>query len=110
MIRHASGESGRRTPPRVIPNYLTIKQWGWLNNFPALTVPFLATGFGTFLLRQFFKAIPVEIHDAATMDGCGHLRFLWTIVVPLARPALWTLGVYSFLAGLEHVPLAAPGR
>jgi len=81
----------------VIPNYLTMKQLGWLNSFQALTVPFLATGFGTFLLRQFFKAIPLEIQDAATMDGCGALRFLWTILVPLARPALGTLGVYSFL-------------
>ena len=62
-----------------------------------LTVPFLATAFGTFLLRQFFMTIPRELQDAATIDGCGSLRFLITIVLPLARPALGTLAVYSFL-------------
>jgi sn-glycerol 3-phosphate transport system permease protein len=81
----------------VIPNYLTVKQLGWLNSFPGLTVPFLATGFGTFLLRQSFKAIPLDVQDAATIDGCSRLRFLWSIVVPLSRPALGTLGVYGFL-------------
>jgi sn-glycerol 3-phosphate transport system permease protein len=62
-----------------------------------LTVPFMATAFGTFLLRQFFLTIPRELQDAATIDGAGSLRFLLTIVVPLARPALGTLAVYSFL-------------
>lgn len=81
----------------VIPNYLTMKQLGWLNTYQGLAVPFLATGFGTFLLRQSFKSIPLDIQDAATIDGCGRLRFLWSVVVPLARPALGTLGVYSFL-------------
>ncbi len=57
----------------------------------------MATGFGTFLLRQFFLKIPRELHDAAEIDGCSSWRFLWTIVIPLARPALGTLAVYSFL-------------
>jgi len=57
----------------------------------------MATGFGTFLLRQFFLKIPHELYDAATIDGCGSFRFLMTIVLPLARPALGTLAVYSFL-------------
>jgi sn-glycerol 3-phosphate transport system permease protein len=57
----------------------------------------MATGFGTFLLRQFFLKIPKELHDAAVMDGASDLRFLATIVLPLGRPALGTLAVYSFL-------------
>jgi sn-glycerol 3-phosphate transport system permease protein len=57
----------------------------------------VATAFGTFLLRQFFLTIPRELQDAATIDGAGSLRFLTTIVLPLARPALGTLAVYSFL-------------
>ena len=81
----------------IIPNYLTIKQLGWADTFQGLAVPFMATGFGTFLLRQFFLKIPHELQDAATIDGCSNLRFLVKIVLPLARPALGTLAVYSFL-------------
>jgi sn-glycerol 3-phosphate transport system permease protein len=81
----------------IIPNYLMIKKLGWTDTFQGLAVPFMATGFGTFLLRQFFLKIPHELHDAATIDGCSNIRFLLTIVVPLARPALGTLAVYSFL-------------
>ena len=81
----------------IIPNYLLIKKIGWTDTFQGLAVPFMATGFGTFLLRQFFLKIPMELRDAAVMDGCGHLRFLWKIVLPLGRPALGTLAVYSFL-------------
>jgi sn-glycerol 3-phosphate transport system permease protein len=81
----------------LIPNYLTIGRLHWKDTFQGLAAPFLATAFGTFLLRQFFMSIPKDLQDAATIDGCGHLRFLTTIVVPLARPALGTLAVYSFL-------------
>lgn len=81
----------------IIPNYLTIRQLGWGDTFQGLAVPFMATGFGTFLLRQFFLKIPKELYDAAVIDGSSHFRFLTTIVLPLARPALGTLAVYSFL-------------
>jgi ABC-type glycerol-3-phosphate transport system permease component len=81
----------------IIPNYLNIKAWSLTDTYWGLALPFMATGFGTFLLRQFFLKIPSELHDAAEIDGCGSLRFLWMIVVPLARPALGTLAVYSFL-------------
>lgn len=81
----------------IIPNYLTVRSLGWTDTFMGLTAPFLATAFGTFLLRQFFLTIPRELQDAATIDGCGSLRFLISIVLPLARPALGTLAVYSFL-------------
>lgn len=82
----------------LIPNYLTIRAFGWLNSYTALVVPFLATAFGTFLLRQFFLTIPRELADAARIDGCSRRRFLWTIVLPLARPALATLAIYTFLS------------
>ena len=81
----------------LIPNYQTIAQWGWKDSYLGLIAPFVATGFGTFLLRQFFLSIPKELHDAATLDGCGSLRYLLIIVIPLSRPALGTLAVYSFL-------------
>jgi sn-glycerol 3-phosphate transport system permease protein len=81
----------------IIPNYLLIRQIGWTDTFMGLSAPFVATAFGTFLLRQFFMTLPKELKDAATIDGCGSFRFLLKIVVPLARPALGTLAVYSFL-------------
>lgn len=81
----------------LIPNYLTIGALRWKDTFQGLAAPFMATAFGTFLLRQFFMGIPRDLQDAATIDGCGHLRFLTQIVVPLARPALGTLAIYSFL-------------
>ncbi len=81
----------------IIPNYLTMAEAGLINTYLALTLPFLATGFGTFLLRQSFLTFPQDLRDAAFIDGCGHLRFLAQILVPLQRPALAALGVFAFL-------------
>lgn len=81
----------------IIPNYLTIRGWNWLDSYQGLIVPFLAASFGTFLLRQFFLQLPAELFEAARMDGCGHVRFFLSHVIPLSRPALGTLAVYSFL-------------
>jgi sn-glycerol 3-phosphate transport system permease protein len=81
----------------IIPNFQTILGWGWGDRYIGLIAPFVATGFGTFMLRQFFMTIPKELHDAATIDGCGSLRYLLQIVIPLSRPALGTLAIYSFL-------------
>ena len=81
----------------IIPNYLLMSSGGLIDTYPALILPFLAAGFGTFLLRQFFLSFPRDLHEAALVDGCGHLRFLWTILVPLSRPALASLGIYAFL-------------
>ena len=61
-------------------------------------MPFLATGFGAFLMRQAFLTLPHELRDAAALDGYGHWRFLWRVAVPLARPAVAALTVFAFLA------------
>jgi sn-glycerol 3-phosphate transport system permease protein len=82
----------------IIPNYITIRDLGWVDSYQGLAVPFMATGFGTFLLRQSFLQLPRDLFDAAMVDGASKFRFLWAIVLPLSRPALGTLAVYSFLA------------
>ncbi|HWI64271.1 MAG TPA: carbohydrate ABC transporter permease [Symbiobacteriaceae bacterium] len=81
----------------MIPNFLTIRTLRLTDKYPGLILPFLATAFGTFLLRQFFLTIPKDMEDAARIDGCSRFRFLWSIVLPLARPGLITLGAYTFL-------------
>lgn len=81
----------------IIPNYMTVHSLGWVDTYWGLTVPFFATGFGIFLLRQFFLQIPRELYDAAVVDGCSRMRYLFTVVLPLSRPALGTLAVYNFL-------------
>jgi sn-glycerol 3-phosphate transport system permease protein len=81
----------------IIPNYLAITAWGWKDTYQGLIVPFLASGFGIFLLRQYFLTIPRELYEAALIDGCGRTRYLWSVLLPLSRPALGTLAVYAFL-------------
>ncbi len=81
----------------IIPNYLFISDAGLINTLPALTLPFLAHGFGIFLLRQAFMSFPAELFDAARIDGCSNPRFLLRILIPLSRPTLMALGFWSFL-------------
>jgi ABC-type glycerol-3-phosphate transport system permease component len=87
----------------IIPNFLTVTWLGrigpipWLNNWPALTVPFMGSVFSIFLLRQFFTQIPDELFDAARIDGAGHLRFLLTVVIPLSRAPIMVIVVLSFI-------------
>jgi len=82
----------------LIPGYILIKYLGWIDTYFALTVPFLfGSAFGTFLLRQFFQTIPTELEDAARIDGAGYFAIYWRIILPLAKPALATLGVFVFL-------------
>lgn len=82
----------------LIPNYLTLSGWGLGNTYFGLVLPFLASGFGTFMLRQSFRQFPTELRDAAKIDGVGHWRFLWRILVPLNKPALAALAIYVFLS------------
>lgn len=81
----------------LIPNYVTITRLGWYNRYEALIIPWLASVFAIFLLRQFFRSIPDELQDAARIDGCSRIRFLWQIVVPLSKPAIMTVGLLKFL-------------
>ena len=82
----------------LIPMYLLIRGLGWFDTYWALIVPAGASAFGVFLLRQFFLTIPAELEDAARMDGCGPLGIFWHVILPLSKPALATLGIFTFMA------------
>lgn len=83
-------------------NQATIVQLGWYDTYLALTIPFLATGFGAFLIRQAFLAIPPPLRDAAELDGAGHWRFATKVAVPLARPSIAALALFSFFAAFNQ--------
>jgi multiple sugar transport system permease protein len=72
---------------------------GWINSYWGLIVPGAVGAFGIFMLRQFFQTLPVELEDAARIDGAGELRIFWQIMLPLAMPAVATLAIFSFQAG-----------
>ena len=80
-----------------IPNFVLISQWELANTYAGLTLPFLASAFGVFLLRQFFMSLPKELHDSARIDGASNFRFLWQIVVPLSRGSISAFGIFAFL-------------
>jgi ABC-type glycerol-3-phosphate transport system permease component len=93
----------------LIPNFLTVI-WisrlstdvfgpaaAWMDSWPALTIPFMASAFTIFLLRQFFAQIPDDLWDAARIDGAGHLRFLISVVVPLSRAPIATVVTFAFI-------------
>ena len=81
----------------VAVNYTTVSDLGWQGSFLGLTAPFLATGFGIFLMRQAFLQIPKDLREAAVIDGYGPMAFLWRVAIPLARPVIAALAVFSFL-------------
>lgn len=81
----------------LLANVQTIRQAGWVNSNAGLVLPFAATAFGTFLIRQGFRGLPPEIHDATRIDGYGHLQFLWRFAVPLTRPVIASFVVISAL-------------
>ena len=81
----------------LISNYLTVSSLNILDTYRALILPYLASAFGIFLLRQAFLSLPKELHEAAILDGCSNFKFLNKIVIPLSKPALGSLGVYQFL-------------
>jgi multiple sugar transport system permease protein len=81
----------------LVPKVVMMFQLQWYNTYLALIVPFLASVFGIFLIRQFFMQIPKDLFDAARIDGAGHLRYLFTIVVPLSKPAIVTTALLNFI-------------
>ncbi len=82
----------------VIPTFILIRNLGLLDTHEAVYLPALINVFGTFLLRQFFLTIPRDLEDAAKLDGAGHLRIIWNVIVPLSAPALAALAIFIALA------------
>ncbi len=86
-----------------VPNFITVSWLGrvgplpWINNWPALTIPFMAGAFSIFLLRQFFQQIPDELWDAAQIDGAGHVRYLLQVMVPLSKAPIMTVLLFGFI-------------
>jgi len=81
----------------LIPNFLIIRTLGWYDKFYALIIPFAASVFGIFLLRQYFMSMPRELWEAAQIDGATRLRYFRSIALPLAKPAIVTIAINSFL-------------
>ena len=79
-----------------IPNYMILKELGWINTFYALIIPSASTAYGTFLLRQYMLTLPKSLEEAARIDGASLLRVWWDIVLPLSRPAIITLAIFTF--------------
>lgn len=81
----------------IISNYLTVGSWGWLNTYRVLIVPYLTSAMGIFLFRQFYKSFPISLYEAAKIDGCPNLRFIFTILIPLTKTAIGAMAVYTFI-------------
>ncbi len=81
----------------MIPNFFTIQKLDWINTYQGLTLPFFALAFGTFLLRQHFKTIPKELHEAAQIAGLSRFAFFIRVILPVSKTSLVTLGAYGFL-------------
>ncbi|HZO88626.1 MAG TPA: carbohydrate ABC transporter permease [Chthonomonadaceae bacterium] len=82
----------------MIPAFLVVRWFGWLDTYWALIVPGLSSAFGIFLMRQFFLTLPKELDDAAHIDGCSDFGIYWRIALPLSAPALATLAAFAFIA------------
>lgn len=81
----------------LIPNYITMVNFGWIDTYAALIVPWTISVFSIFLLRQFFLSIPHELFEAAVLDGCGKFKYLITVMIPLSKPALVTVMLFKFI-------------
>ena len=82
----------------ILPNYLTVAALGWVNTYQGIIVPGASVAYGAFLLRQYYRTLPLEVLDAARVDGAGHLLTLWAVVMPLAKPAIISFGMLSLVA------------
>jgi multiple sugar transport system permease protein len=81
----------------MIPNFILIRSLHWIDTYQALILPQAFSAFSTFLLRQYFLTIPLELDDAARVDGASSFRIWWQIALPLSRPVLATLAIFTFL-------------
>ena len=81
----------------LIPRFLLMRELGWFNTYQALILPFVFSSFGTFLMRQYFLTLPKELEEAARIDGATHFQNFWLIAMPLARPAMAALAIFTFI-------------
>jgi len=81
----------------LVPSFIILSALGWVDTYLALIVPWLAQIFSIFLLRQQFRTIPNDYYDAALIDGCSRLGFLWRVLIPLSKPTLITIGLFALL-------------
>ena len=95
----------------LVPNFIMIRNLHWYNTYAALIIPWIASVFSVFLMRQFVLGIPEELFEAATLDGCGHLGMLRHVVLPLARGPLAAISIFSFLGSWNSLlwPLLVTG-
>ena len=83
----------------LVPNYVIVAKLGWIDSYKALIIPWIASVFSIFMMRQFFMTIPNELWDAAQIDGCTRFEYLWRVMIPLAVPVFVTTGLFSFISG-----------
>lgn len=81
----------------IISNYLTVAKLGMLDTYPVLIVPYLTSAMGIFLFRQFYMTFPKSLYESAKLDGCGNLRFIIRILIPLTKSAIGAMAVYTFI-------------
>jgi len=81
----------------IIPDYVILQDFHWINTYQAQIIPWGASVFGIFLLRQFFLSLPLELREASELDGASNFRYLWQIAVPMAKPILITVALYIFI-------------
>ena len=96
----------------LIPNYLTLARVGLLDTYAGLILPAISNGFAAFFLRQYIRGIPRALDEAAYMDGARPLQVLWRVIVPISRPAIFSMGLYIFLGEWNNYiwPLVAVGK
>ncbi len=82
----------------IVPNYITMSHLDWVNTYQGIILPNAATAFGTFMLRQYYMGLPHEVIEAAEMDGATHMQRLWLVVVPMAQPAIVTVGIFAVVS------------
>lgn len=87
----------------MIPSFVLMREFGWLDTFYVLIIPGVFSAFGTFLMRQFFLTLPRELEEAAKIDGCSYFRIFWNIYLPLSRSALISLAIFTILASWNEL-------
>lgn len=85
------------TSVTMIPTFILLRHLGWIDTYAALILPGVFSVYGTFLLRQFFMGLPVELEEAAVLDGCGTLRLYWHVALPLSKPAMAALAILTLM-------------